>query len=200
MKNTKLNLEKLDNLGAYTKNHPIRNKEYMILGITCNRIDQDHMDRVKNFLWSKDYLSNNNKYKNSIQEKNFNLIKKILTFGGEEVCMPHIDQFVEDEYNEMLERGQLWYGDRIKMLKGEPHRCHSNSAELWVANKNNPDEKVLLATGYALSKDGLWRQHSWLVRIKPRANQIIETTEKRIAYFGYLLNEEESEKFVYEND
>jgi hypothetical protein len=200
MSKTKPTNIEIDNLGAYTKNRPIRNKEDMLLSLICSKVDQDHMVQIKDLPWSKDYLNNNNKYKNHIQDKNFHLIKKILTFGGEEVCMPYIDQFVEDEYNEMMERGQLWYGDRIKMLKGEPHRCHSNSAELWNANRNNPDVKVLLATGYALSSDGLWCQHSWLVQVKPRANQIIETTEKRIAYFGYLMTEDESEKFVYENE
>jgi hypothetical protein len=200
MSKTKLTNTEIDKLGAYTKNHPIRNKEDMILGLICNNVDQDHMDRIKDLNWSKDYLSNNDKYKNHTQEKNFNLVKKVLTFGGEEVCMPGISEIIEDDYTELMERGQLWYGDRIKMVKGRPSQCHSNSAELWEVNKNNPDVKVLLATGYALSNDGLWRQHSWLVLIKARSNQIIETTEKRIAYFGYLMTEDESEKFVYENE
>ena len=171
----------------------------MILKLVCNNIDPAHMERIKELKWSKNYLNDNEKFKNNIQEKNFDLIKKVLTLGGEEVCMPFIAEVIEDDYDELMERGQLWYGDRIKMMKGRPSQCHSNSAELWGVNKNNPDFKVLLATGLALSGDGLWRQHTWLVQVKPRSNQIIETTEKRVAYFGYLMTDEEAEKFCYHN-
>ena len=55
-------------------------------------------------------------------------------------------------------------------------------------------------TGYALSDDGMWRQHSWCICDAGEEyiedSIIIETTEKRLAYFGFIMDEEESEEFV----
>src|SRR5258708_7764341 len=45
-----------------------------------------------------------------------------------------------------------------------------------------------VVNGYALSKDGLWRQHSWLVT--PEGG-LVETTVRRAAYFGAVLAPEE---------
>jgi hypothetical protein len=36
--------------------------------------------------------------------------------------------------------------------------CHWNVAALWLQRR---EDLVGVATGYALSADGLWRQHSW---------------------------------------
>jgi hypothetical protein len=58
--------------------------------------------------------------------------------------------------------------------------CHKNVAEFWQRRSGN---LIALATGYALSDDGLWRQHSWGIR----SNAIFETTEPRKIYFGVRL-------------
>ena len=48
-----------------------------------------------------------------------------------------------------------------------------------------------MATGYALSEDGLWRSHSWgLTQARNRA-VIIETTVSRERYFGVMFPAEE---------
>jgi hypothetical protein len=59
--------------------------------------------------------------------------------------------------------------------------CHWNVAALWLQRRK---DLVAVATGYALSADGLWRQHSWGMR----RNAIFETTTVRICYFGLLLD------------
>ena len=63
-----------------------------------------------------------------------------------------------------------------------PSMCHLNSAELFATGKATG-----LGVGFALSEDGLWRQHSWaLKRQKDGTNLILETTGKRLCYFGIL--------------
>lgn len=113
---------------------------------------------------------------------------RILSFGGDEVCMTAFND--DDEI--ILSRGQFFYG-KSRLHKGEPQQCHYNSAKLWYENRG----RCNIATGYALSKDGLWRSHSWVVVPKPRSIQIVETTVKRVAYFGVVLNDEECEKFLF---
>ena len=76
-----------------------------------------------------------------------------------------------------------------------------NSCALYKANLLNTrlDGDLTIATGYALSKDGMWRQHSWLVLRKCRSYKIVETTEKREAYFGFAMNAEKCLEFMRDN-
>lgn len=54
-----------------------------------------------------------------------------------------------------------------------------------------------LLTGYALSDDGYWRQHSsWC--LSP-ARRLIETTVRREHYFGFRLSEDEAFAFANAN-
>ena len=50
-------------------------------------------------------------------------------------------------------------------------------------------ENYVVMTGYGLSRDGIWRPHSWCVDRK--TGKIIETTERRTKYFGVEFSEHE---------
>ena len=78
---------------------------------------------------------------------------------------------------------------KVEQTQGSPSGCHQNSARLWSEGKGKT------ITGYALSDDGLWRQHSWI----NAGDHLIETTDPRVLYFGYSLTEVESEKFDSDN-
>lgn len=93
-----------------------------------------------------------------------------------------------------LSRGQFFYGSSY-MRKGQPSQCHANSAYLWDANRGY----CSIATGYALSEDGLWRCHSWVVQPRSRTMRIWETTVKRVAYFGFVMNDTECQEFLDNN-
>ena len=121
----------------------------------------------------------------------FDLRQKLLTFAGETVCFPPC----EEDLDNILNYGQFWAGSNAKLMRGEPSRCHANSANLWEQNK----EATRICTGYALSEDGIWRQHSWLVWHKARSNQIVETTVKRIAYYGFVMPYDMCQQFADEN-
>ena len=111
---------------------------------------------------------------------------KILSFGGDEVLLNQRDDDAELIFN----RGQFFYGSKY-FKKGENNHCHENAAYLWDANRG----RCNIATGYALSEDGLWRQHSWVVQPMTRTVKVWETTVGRVAYFGVVFTDEESEKF-----
>ena len=116
---------------------------------------------------------------------------RLLSFGGNEALMPP----VEEDLEAIASRGELWYAEDVALMPGGTSQCHSNSASLWDANRNT----LLLATGYALGRDGLWRQHSWCVWPAPTGGRVVETTMPRIAYFGFVMTEEESEGFLLSN-
>ena len=73
----------------------------------------------------------------------------------------------------------------------ENSRCHSNCAHIW----NCKPKEYKIVTGWALSDDGIWRQHTWLLRSKA----IVETTSPREKYYGFVLTDEEANQFWWAN-
>ena len=118
------------------------------------------------------------------------LRNRLVGLLGRWVILPVIEEDLEN----ILKRGELLCGRRPRMMKGEPSQCHTNVAFMWDANR----DKVVLMTGYAMSRDGVWRQHSW--GFVPKSKKVIETTERRVAYYGYKMTPDEAEQFLYEND
>jgi len=100
------------------------------------------------------------------------LCEKLLALGGETVVVtpwPHPVQdvqFIADHSRRFDPVGAVFE-------PGETGECHDNAEKLWRAGDG-------MATGFALSADGLWREHSWGVR----AGCVVETTVERADYFG----------------
>jgi hypothetical protein len=42
--------------------------------------------------------------------------------------------------------------------------------------------------------------YSWVIHIRPRKNQVIETTVGRVAYFGFAMTPEEANQFYFDNE
>jgi len=121
----------------------------------------------------------------------FPLEQKLLAHGGIRLAYRY-----EPDLQLLLKRGES-FEERADLVPGESRQCHFNAARLWSAHK----ETLALVTGYALSEDGLWRQHSWLLRQKPNPGEarLIETTIRRVTYFGVILTETEAERFAQNN-
>ena len=148
-------------------------------------------ENIRDRWWSTEYTDDTAGY-----EKMLKLRDRLLAIDGESACLPDI----EEDYDNIMTYGQLWIGQkRIRMMRGTPCQCHRNVCELYWANRNYKDGILRIATGYALSKDSMWRQHSWLVLRKVRSYKIIETTEKRELYFGFCMDDETAKKFCYLN-
>src|ERR1019366_3045154 len=78
---------------------------------------------------------------------------------------------------------------RRTMKKGQ---CHSNVAEIWAGKQHG---LVGIGSGYSLSDDGLWREHSWGLR----REGVLETTVSRVKYFGVLLQHADADSFATAN-
>ncbi len=91
----------------------------------------------------------------------------------------------------LLEQGFVTSGPMtLKVMKSSS--CHQNVAFIWTSKKFGI---VGVVTGYALSDDGLWRQHSWGIL----RNGVLETTEPRLQYFGILLQGKSADFFASSN-
>lgn len=101
---------------------------------------------------------------------------RLMQIGGVVVCAT-----LEEDMTLLIEQGRTWTPRQkdIRMKRGETSRCHSNALLLQEANP-----RLRVATGWALSNDGIWRQHSWCVDTDW---SIVETTKKRVAYHGAFL-------------
>lgn len=117
----------------------------------------------------------------------FPLEQKLLLFGGTRLIFRY-----EPDLKILLKRGEL-FDEPAELVPGESGQCHLNVAQLWNEHKG----EFSIVTGYALSEDNLWRQHSWLIRDKPAAGQyrLVETTARRVKYFGVLLTKSEANGF-----
>ena len=109
----------------------------------------------------------------------------LLKFGGSYIVAPPA---ADPDLPIIVSSGFLMHGP-VKFKKMRSSLCHQNVAALW---RKQAHDMVAIATGYALSSDGLWRQHSWgLLR-----NGVLETTEERTKYFGILLSASGADHFA----
>lgn len=110
----------------------------------------------------------------------------LLGIGGKMVCVPF-------NLSDGSARCLATYGEiiraEVEFQSGEQSECHQNSALVWSRNKAD----CSIVTGFALSGDDkIWRMHSWVLT---KGGAIIETTEQREAYFGFVLNEQACQEF-----
>lgn len=113
----------------------------------------------------------------------------LLKHGGDELVPPPA---LDQEIPILIGNGSVMAGV-VVFTPIEEGRCHENVAELWREKK---EHIVGIGVGYALSEDGLWRQHSWGIR---NGGEIIETTTSRVQYFGRVLQGIEAEEFAETN-
>ncbi len=121
----------------------------------------------------------------SVQPDILKFKEHLLRIGGCHLVAP---QKTEPDLTALLTYGDVMRG-RVRFEEMTRNSCHWNVAALWLSK---PSPLVAIGTGYALSKDGLWRQHSWGVT----RTEIFETTEPRHTYFGISLQEEEAARFA----
>ena len=144
------------------------------------------VDSVTIGFWHEHGFTRGHPYANPALEP---LKERLLGIYGKAVCLP----FTEPDLDDIMKRGELWRGYRALMCRGEPCHCHANSGELWLQH----EEDLAICTGYAMSDDAMWRQHTWCVQHED--DRVVETTTRRVLYYGYRMTFEEAEKFVEEN-
>jgi hypothetical protein len=88
---------------------------------------------------------------------------KLLAIGGN-----HLVYSPTDLLDDIVLDGFLFELTHVGVVQGTQSGCHENSLKIVKAF---PGE-CQLAHGFALSDDGLWRNHSWVMRgsawLKPR--------------------------------
>jgi hypothetical protein len=113
--------------------------------------------------------------------------RHLLQYGGE-LVVPHLHP--EHHLDELLS-GAAVHPPAGRVVPGDDNACHANVAMLWT------DGTVeAIGTGYALSDDGLWRQHSWGIGADGVA---VETTFARISYVGIALTAVPALQFAVSN-
>lgn len=110
--------------------------------------------------------------------------EKLMSIGGEHVSFQLYNGRIH-RVNQLLKKGRLWSDRRSVLRRGEPRHCHSNAAEYWAGSGG----RLQIATGYALSDDDAWHEHTW--NLSP-SDTVLESTEPRAAYFGIILTLDES--------
>ena len=99
----------------------------------------------------------------------------------------------ENRVDKLLERGQTFPGHEAQLRRDQEVDCHRNAARLFCSTEG----AVRIASGYALSDDDSWRQHSW--GVEAETSCVIETTVPWLRYFGFVLDDPESLEFIFGN-
>jgi hypothetical protein len=99
----------------------------------------------------------------------------LLRFGGELVVPP----LKPDDLLVPLIEGGVIFAKIRGLALGRRSECHGNASRIWLDGR-----VAMIGTGYALSGDGLWRQHSWGLT---RREEVVETTVERLLYYGVVL-------------
>jgi hypothetical protein len=122
----------------------------------------------------------------SLEQPGLKRLKSLLLrLGGAFIVAPPKP---DADIQALLDSGFVMSGTAM-LKRGRASMCHQNVASLWKARRFGI---IGIASGYALSEDGLWRQHSWgLLR-----DGLLETTEPRVKYFGILLQGERADYFA----
>jgi hypothetical protein len=107
------------------------------------------------------------------------LRSKLLTHAGEEVLL----RVTPEEIDRLLAHGEFHPGKGAGLRRMQANGCHFNAAKLFLTGR-----AAKVVSGFALSDDGLWRSHTWVLNSHGR---IIETTEPREVYFGTVLGSRE---------
>jgi len=101
--------------------------------------------------------------------------RSLLSHGGSAVVPPGIP---EPDLEGLLVNSSV-FEPAARLLPGDDNACHGNVAVLWIDG-----QIASIGTGYALSDDDLWRQHSWGVDAD---GVVVETTFPRSGYVGIVL-------------
>jgi hypothetical protein len=119
----------------------------------------------------------------------FYAMEKLLVSKGGAAVVPMPEEL--DSIQALLAHAEYERPLHVRTHILRKSACHANSAKLWAESLGQ--EKIW--SGYALSMDGLWRQHSWA----RDERGIIETTEIRVAYYGVEMSFRDSVKMLIAN-
>ena len=106
------------------------------------------------------------------------LVTYLLTKGGEAIVNDGgLDlDFPTIFVARLKAHGRFFDGSLARLVLGSPSQCHDNAEEYTELHPT-----AVWWTGFALSEDGRWRVHSWVLT---GHSALVETTEKRVLYFG----------------
>jgi len=109
---------------------------------------------------------------------------KLLSLGGTSALLNPAGSRIY-KLDELLAVGQEWDGKKCLLRRGNMSECHQNAGRYWAASMGD----LKIATGYALSNDGMWRAHSWNLRPD---GYVLESTVPRVKYYGIIPDELDS--------
>jgi hypothetical protein len=117
------------------------------------------------------------------------LLARLVKIGGERLVIPPAP---DTDLRALLGPGARQFDAcSARLQPGAPSACHANTSILWRQGRAD------IATGYAMSPDGVWVQHSW--GVERQTGVVLETTVARVHYFGIGLTEQLAAEFALAN-
>jgi hypothetical protein len=110
------------------------------------------------------------------------LNERLVAIGGDILVLAPVGMGPSPEFQQqwvllLLEHGRL-IDTPVTLKQKEMSNCDQSVATIWRRKQYGI---ASICSGYALSDDGLWREHTWGIL---RDGGILETTIAREKYFG----------------
>ena len=118
---------------------------------------------------------------------------RLLAFGGSHVELPEYD----DDAENILTFGQLWLKSDciVRVDKNRPNDMHSAACELYA--RMSATKNIRICTGYVLDMNRCnWYSGSWCFDV---GEARIISTERKQAYYGFIMTEAQSNDFCHMN-
>lgn len=118
------------------------------------------------------------------------LADRLIRLGGDDVIAIY-----EEDLDQLLSEGRPWPVEGVELRDGGSALFRAAAAALWESLSDADRESARLVTGWALSRDRLWRQHCWVAR----DGRVLEPMAERLAYYGIALTPERAQEFCWTN-
>ncbi|CAH6990139.1 hypothetical protein VCHA53O466_140134 [Vibrio chagasii] len=159
-----------------------------VTGIFWDGLDERWSDGIKRNQWwaSANIRNKPNGMSTREHSKALSLYDALIHNGGCEVCLSTTNLDDDLDIDSVIANGSIMGTtnsvlNEVLFLEMQTSNCHENAA---TVKAERPE--FHLCTGFYMSSEGMWREHSWL--LTPDKGNIIETSSVQCAYFGVIVD------------
>jgi hypothetical protein len=118
------------------------------------------------------------------------LADRLIRLGGDDVIAIY-----DEDLDQLLSEGRVWPVEGLELRERGSALFRAAAAALYQSLSAEEPGTARLVTGWALSRDRLWRQHCWVVRDE----RVLEPMAQRLVYYGIALTPERAQAFCWTN-
>lgn len=172
--------EELRNILAWKRNNPITEASHMTETVSC-------IEEKPSEIHTPIEVGAAELVIGLREDETFNALQeKVLSFGGDMVFL-RTERYVNENF---IQHAQVWHGDKVEALGGSYET--SDTFLSILAKMEEKQENIYVAKGFALQKNGIWMEHTWLLEEKEGETILIDPCTSHLLYLGDVYTKEQT--------